>query len=141
MSLKALFVLVPLVSFAAVGCKPSCTGLCDDAKDADCDTTDTVEVDGVDTYIPKNSFDHASCVAGCQRQEDMEDDDVDDCSDEFDALLDCANEQSDICKITEFDDFDSGGNVKYEKCNSETHDYAECIGDYCKDHQKRDYCN
>ena|ERR1051325_559134 len=125
MSFKALFILVPLVSLALVGCGPSCTGLCDDAKDADC-----YDNDG-------SGFDHAGCYAFCQREEDIEDDDVDDCADEFDTLLSCINDQSDICKAFEIDPDDG----KLKKCNSETDDYLTCVSDYCADHTKRDYCS
>jgi hypothetical protein len=123
MSFKTLFMFVPVVALGLVGCKPSCEGLCDDAQEADC-------YDNDDTY-----FDHAGCYASCQLQEDMEDDDVDDCVDEYDELLSCANEQSDICKVYKVD---SEG--KLDKCNSEYDDYRQCLYDYCKDHDKRDYC-
>ena len=141
MAFKTLFILVPVLSLAALtGCKASCEGICDDAKDADCASTETTTIDGVD--VPKNTFDHSSCIAGCQREKDMEDDDVSDCADEFDAFVSCANDQSDICKIFEPDEFDSNtGELKTKKCNSERHDYEKCFSDYCKDHDKRDYCN
>jgi hypothetical protein len=126
MSFKTLFIFVPVVALAALtGCKPSCTGLCDDAQDADCHDNDNV------------SFDHAGCYADCQRQEDMEDDDVDECSDDFDELMACINEQSDICKAFEVDP----STYELEKCNSEYEDYAKCYSEYCDDHEKRDYCS
>ena len=125
MSFKTLFMFVPVVALALVGCKPSCEGLCDDAQEADCYDNDNV------------GFDHSSCYGSCQRQEDMEDDDVDECSEEFDDLMGCINEQSDICKAFQVDPDDG----KLEKCNSETDDYVKCIVDYCADHEKRDYCS
>jgi len=141
MSFKTLFILVPVLSLAALtGCKASCEGLCDDAKDADCSTTDTVTINGY--TVPKSSFDHANCIAGCQIQEDMEADDVTDCSDEFDSLTSCISDQSDICKAFQADDIDeSTGLIKPKKCGSEYVDYVKCYADYCKDHSKRDYCN
>jgi hypothetical protein len=143
MSLKMLCLLVPVLSLSALtGCKPSCTGLCDDAKDADCATTDTMTVNGV-SGLPKSSFDHAFCYAQCQREDDMEADDVTSCTTEFDALMTCINSQSDICKVFDYDGTDTydDGSPKFKSCSSEQHDYATCLSDYCKDHDKRDYCN
>jgi hypothetical protein len=126
MSLKMLCLLVPVLSLAALtGCKASCTGLCDDAKDAECSKNDN-------TF-----FDHAACVAGCTTRDDMDDDDVTDCQDDFDKLESCMNDQSDICKAWEIDT-DTG---KVKECNSEWEDYNKCFTDYCADHDKRDYCN
>ncbi len=125
MSFKTLFMFVPVVALVLVGCKPSCTGLCDDAQEADCYDNDNV------------SFDYAGCYANCQVQEDMEDDDVDECSEEFDDLMACINEQSDICKAFQIDPDDG----KREKCNSEYDDYVKFYVDYCADHEKRDYCS
>jgi hypothetical protein len=150
MSLKTLLMVVPVLSLVALtGCKASCTGLCDDAKDQDCASTDktTITFEGVDYEEPKSTFDHAGCYASCQREEDMEDDDVNECADEFSTLTDCMNSQSDICKTFESDeleylDHDLGLTIiKPKKCGSEYVEYAKCYYDYCKDHQKRDYCN
>jgi hypothetical protein len=147
MSFKTLFFLIPVSWLALTGCKTSCTGLCDDAKDADCATTSTQTINGVE--VPKSTFDHAQCYATCQREQDMEDDDVKDCQDEWNNFLDCARSQDDICKVWEIDDFsvntDSNGNVAvdvhYRKCSSEWNDYESCVNDFCADHTKRDYCN
>lgn len=141
--------LVPVLSLAALtGCKASCEKLCDDARDEGCDTTSTTTIDGVPA--PKNTFDHVGCYDQCQLQSDMEDDGVKDCSDEFSALTDCVNEQSDICKVWDVDGFTDTtdeadhprlGPYKYKKCESEREDYAICLDDFCADHTKRDYCN
>lgn len=141
MSFKTLFIFIPALSVAALsGCKPSCMGLCDDARDADCATTATQTINGVE--VPKSLFDHGDCVAMCQEQEDMEDDDVTSCKTEFDTLIDCTNSQDNICNVWQIDDIDTDtGAYHIKKCNSQIEDYASCLEDYCADHTKRDYCN
>jgi hypothetical protein len=132
MSLKTLLILVPVLSLAALsGCKASCTGLCDEGKDQHCHSSSD-----------KNLFNHAECYAGCQREKDMEDDGVDDCKTEFDSLLDCMGQQSNICDVylptgEAYDD----GSPKFDKCSGTQHDYSVCVGNYCTKHQSRDYCS
>jgi hypothetical protein len=147
MSFKPLFVLVPLLSFVALtGCKTSCTGLCDDAKDADCATTSTQQIGDPAIDAPKSIFDHDQCYALCEREKDMEDDNVN-CDKEFSTLKDCISSQDDICKVFQPEDYETDvsydytGNFKMRKCNSEWQDYESCISDFCADHDKRDYCN
>jgi hypothetical protein len=141
MFFKTLFIFVPVVSLAVLsGCKATCTGVCDSAKDADCATTATQTINGME--VPKSTFDHVQCIAGCQRQQDMEDDGVNDCKTEFDTLVDCANSQADICNVWQIEDINTDtGAFKMKKCNSQTEDYQSCLSDYCVDHTKRDYCN
>lgn len=133
MSFKTLFILVPVLCLASVGCKATCTGLCDEGKDQDCSSSSD-----------SNAFDHAQCYAFCQREKDMEDDGVDNCKTEFDALMDCAGQQSNICKVwqpdTNADPYDDG-TLRTEKCSSTSHDYATCVATYCSHHTSRDYCN
>jgi len=119
MRFNQLLAVVPFLCFTAlVGCKPSCEGLCDDARDEDC----------------KNS-DHDGCIQLCTMADDMKDD-TDKCSSEFDDLISCVGEQDDVCDFYETDS-DTG---KRKKCNSELTDYAECVVEYCGDHESRDYC-
>lgn len=119
MRFNRLLLVVPFVCFTALlGCGSKCESLCDEAMDEDC----------------KDQFDHGSCVALCVRAEDMKDD-TDECSKEFDALMDCASDAEDICDVWDLDD-----EGKLKKCNTKFNDYAECFTDYCADHDKRDYC-
>jgi hypothetical protein len=119
MRFNTLLAVVPFLCVTAlVGCKPSCEGMCDDAQEEDC----------------KNA-DHDSCIQLCAMAEDMKDD-TDKCSSEFDDLVSCMNDADDICDVYETND-----EGKLKKCNSEVSDYTECLGDYCADHDSRDYCN
>jgi hypothetical protein len=137
MSFKTLLIFVPVVALAALtGCGPSCEGLCDDAQEADCHDNEG------------SLFDHGGCYAICQEQEDMEDDDVDDCTDEFDDLLTCMSDTSDICDAWKLEGTEvdaETGRTKYdmEKCSNQFNDYANCVLDYCEEgnHDKRDYCS
>jgi hypothetical protein len=156
MSFKSLFFLVPVLSFVSLtGCKTSCTGLCDDAKDADCATTNTQTIgDATTDNAPKSLFDHDECYAMCERESDMEDDNVS-CDKEFSTLKDCISSQDDICKAWQPEDFEADVDAakaaefgyeyttkyKMRKCNSEWQDYESCVADFCADHSKRDYCN
>ena len=151
MSFKTLFTVVPVLSLLALtGCKKSCTDICDDAKDADCATTSTQTINDI-SGIPNSLFDHAGCVGMCQRQDDMESDDVSDCTTEFDTLMDCAKSQDNICNVWQIEDIDTDtagdpnypvtGGFKMRKCNSQWKDYQSCYSDFCADHTKRDYCN
>lgn len=125
MFFKKLFILVPVLSlFALTGCKGSCESICDEAQDEECYKNDN------------SGFDHVGCIGLCTRQADMEDDDVDECSDEFDDLTSCISDQDDVCKAFEIDEDD----YKLKKCNSEYEDYSKCLSEYCDDHEKRDYC-
>ncbi len=112
--------LLGLVSFvsvtALVGCGPSCEGLCDQAQDEEC-----------------KNFDHDDCVHDCVTVEDFQED-TDKCDDEWDELLSCINDLSDICKYADAQD-DS------DKCSSEAKDFKECAIEYCEDHSSRDYCS
>jgi len=119
MRFNQLLAVVPFVFVVLVGCKPSCESLCDKMQDEDC-----------------KDFDHDSCIHGCVSYEDMQED-TDKCDDDYQALLDCINDQDDICKTNEFDS-DTG---KLKKCQSETEDFGKCYADYCDDHDSRDYCN
>jgi len=132
MSLKTLLILIPVLSLAALtGCKASCDGLCDEGKDQHCHSSND-----------SNLFNHPACYAFCQREKDMEDDGVDDCKTEFDALLDCMSQQSNICDVflpVQGEAYDDG-TPKFDKCSGTQHDYSTCIGTYCGKHTSRDYC-
>ncbi|HEV8547718.1 MAG TPA: hypothetical protein VGQ57_01800 [Polyangiaceae bacterium] len=119
MRLMKLFVAVPFLCFAALsGCGPHCEGLCDDAYDKDCSAP----------------FAHGDCYKACTDAEDMNDD-TDKCKDEWDNLLSCLNDLSDICDGVEIDT-----DGKFKKCNSARTDYGTCQAEYCAEHSKRDYC-
>jgi hypothetical protein len=119
MRFKSLVLVVSALSFATlVGCKSKCESNCDEMSDKDCDNAD-----------------HDDCLHLCIMEDDMEQD-TDKCTQEFDDLMSCISDQSDICKVLETDT-DTG---KLKKCNSESEDYAKCFADYCADHDKRDYC-
>jgi len=122
MRFKSLMLVVTALSFSTlVGCKSKCESNCEEMADADCD-----------------GYDHDECLHGCITVQDMEED-TDKCTDDFDALMDCVADQSDVCKAFETETQDDGS-IKYKKCNSEWEDYGKCYADYCDDHEKRDYC-
>jgi len=122
MRFKSLMLVVTALSFSTlVGCKSKCESNCDAMQDSDCDDAD-----------------HDGCLHLCIQQEDMEED-TDKCTSDWDALQDCMADQDDICKVLETETQDDGS-VKFKKCNSEINDYADCYADYCKDHDKREYC-
>ena len=121
MRFNKLLLVVPFLCFTAlIGCKPSCESLCDDAKEEDC-----------------KDLDHDECVHQCITVEDMQKD-TDKCDEEYDSLLSCINDQSDICKAFEPDADDP---TKIDKCNSEWVDMNKCVKEYCDDHDSRDYCS
>ncbi len=121
MRFNKLLLVVPFLCFTAlIGCKKTCEDLCDDAKEEDC-----------------KDVDHDDCVHNCIVVEDLQAD-TDKCDDDYDSFLSCVNDQSDICDAFEPDEDEP---EKLKKCNSELIDLQECIVDYCKDHESRDYCS
>jgi len=119
MRFKILMLVVAALSFTSlVGCGNKCEKMCDDMQSEDC-----------------KDFDHDACMHTCIAFEDMQQD-TDKCDTEYDDLMSCINDQSDIGKTDEVDT-DTG---KLKKCNSESEDFYKCVSDYCDDHTSRDYC-
>jgi len=108
------FLLASLIAFSApmmVGCGASCEDLCDKVDEEDCDSISSGE-----------------CSDICDAAEELNEKE-EDCEEDFDKFLECADDAGDICDVFALED-----------CDDEFEDYADCLVDYCQDHTTNDSC-
>ena len=112
--------LVVLVALHVFGCQPDCRLVCERIEEADCE----------------GGPDVPDCERQCKHEQDLVTNA--ECQEEFDANLLCVDELEDVCDLVPV--CEVGEPCRNPKCDDESRELGECIGEYCQENPRNNEC-